>query len=1033
MYRDHRDRSRGRRAQRRPGHVERKRPRGPPLSSDAQCGDNVDLSHEDTIAAVGSTGSSAFDATLAAVDSSALDATLAAADSSALDATLAAADGQGSGSGMELPRGAVVGRHVVVGRLGVGGMGVVYAAHDPELDRKIALKLVLPGAGTDSEGRTRLLREAQALARLSHPNVVAVHDVGTHGERVWIAMEFVAGHTLNEWARLRPRGWSELLRVLLHAARGVAAAHAAGLVHRDLKPENMMIGDDGRVRVMDFGLAHGRLHAPALTAADTHHASAELPVLTQQLTYAGALQGTPAYMAPEQWEGAEVTAAADQFAWSVTAWELLHGERPFAGDSLAALAAAVCGGARRPPPPGRRAPKWLRRVVERGLAIQPAQRWTSMVALIAALERGRTGASVRKAAAVAVAVAGLVAGAVAHHRWEAARQLTACAAAGAELDELWSAGPRDRLHDVLLASGVANAAGTAERVLPWIDRHADAWRAARVDVCLADLDGRHDVDTGDRARWCLDDRRVELAELLHTLDRPGPQVVQEAVPAAAGLRSPATCRDEGSLRRQPAIPEGARVAVREVQAELSRAAARTLAGDHAGALTRVTEARQRADALGWPPLIAAARLREGALAATTGAYAAAEEALRAAYFTAVRADAWETAADAANALTLTVGYRLARHAEGRAWGDHAALAIERAGDPGRLREADRIEHLGIIDLGTGDLEAATLQLERALVLHRDTLGEDHPVVALTLNRLGATRLNVGDYAGARALLERSRAIRERVLGPDHPQLAGVLSNLANTHMLVGAAGDASPLFARALAIEERALGPDHPNVALDLHNLAEAHRMLNHPGEAMALLERALVIQERALGPDHPLVATTLGNLGRLKCSLGDRVAARPMLARSLAIREQVLGPDHPEVAQALSSLGDLDLSAGDIAAASPAYRRALDVSERALGPDHVDVAQALTRLADLELHQQRPRAAVPLLTRAIAIFDAHEGVQDDEAETHFRLARALHAEHGDPARARAQALLARDIVGPADPDKQAEIAAWLAAHDRAE
>jgi tetratricopeptide (TPR) repeat protein len=999
-------------------------------------GDTVGLSPEDTIAAHDSTG---FDATLAAAGTTGFDATLAASDarpssaSTALDPTLAAGDGEGRGSTMELPRGAVVGRHVVVGRLGAGGMGVVYAAHDPELDRKIALKLVLPGAGTDSEGRTRLLREAQALARLSHPNVVAVHDVGTHGERVWIAMEFIAGHTLNEWAGLRPRRWSEILRVLLHAARGVAAAHAAGLVHRDLKPDNMMIGDDGRVRVMDFGLAHGRLHTPVLAASGSHHASAEHPVLTRQLTHAGAVQGTPAYMAPEQWEGAEVTAAADQFAWSVTAWELLHGERPFAGDSLPALAAAVCSGARRPPPPGRRVPAWLRRVIERGLAIQPAQRWPSMVALIAALERGRTGASVRKAAAVTIAVAAVVAGAVVHHRWAAAQQLAACTAAGAELDELWSEGPRSRLHDALLASGVANAAGTAERVLPWIDRHADAWRAARVDVCLADLDGRQDVDTGDRARWCLDDRRVELAELLHTLDHPAPQVVQEAVPAAAGLRSPATCLDAGSLRRQPAIPASDRVAVREVQAELARAVARTLAGDHAGALARVTEARQRADALGWPPLIAAARLREGALAATTGAYAAAEEALRAAYFTAVRADAWEPAADAANALTLTVGYRLARHAEGRAWGDHAALAIERAGDPGRLREAERIEHLGIIDLTTGDLEAATVQLERALVLHRDTLGEDHPVVALTLNRLGAARINLGDYAGARVLLEQSRAIRERVLGPDHPQLAGVLNNLANTHMSVGAPAVALPLFARALAIEERALGPEHPNVALDLHNLANAHMMLERRDEAVALFERALAIQERVLGPDHPLVATTLGNLGPLKCLLGDCAAARQLLARALAIHEQVLGPEHPDVATTLRSLGDLHLLEGDIAAATPAYRRALDVSERALGPDHVDVAQALTRLADLELHQLRPREALPLLARAIAIFDAHEGVQDHEAETHFQLARAIHADHGDRAHARAEATKARDMHRATDLNERTKIDAWLAAHDRAE
>ncbi len=987
------------------------------LSRCREWGDNAGLSREQTNASVGAAdrtepGSVGFDATLAAGDSPAL----------ALAATHMAAGDHPHDAAPELVRGAVVGRHVVVGRLGVGGMGVVYAAHDPELDRKIALKLVLPGAGSDSAGRTRLLREAQALARLSHPNVVAVHDVGTHGERVWIAMEFVAGHTLNEWARLRPRRWPEVLRVLLHAARGVAAAHAAGLVHRDLKPDNLMIGDDDRVRVMDFGLAHGRLNAPIHAASDTHGE----PVLGQQLTRAGAVQGTPAYMAPEQWEGAEVTAAADQFAWSVTAWELLHGERPFAGDSLAAIAAAVCAGDRRPPPPGRRVPAWLRRIVERGLARQPSQRWPDMNALVTALERGRTAASVRKGMAVGLGVVALVAGGIGYQRWEAAQELAACADAGAALGELWSAGPRERLHAALLASGVANAAGTAERVLPWIDRHAEAWRAARSATCRADLEGRQNVDTGERARWCLEDRRVELGELLRTLEQPGPMVVQAAVPAAAGLRDPASCLDETSLRRQPAIPADAQAAVREVQAELSQAVARTLAGDHDGALARVTEARLRADALGWPPLIAAARLREGALAVTTGDYAAAEEALRAAYFTAARADAWESAADAANALVLTVGYRLARHVEGRAWADHAALAIERAGDPGQLREAERIDHLGIIDLGTGDLAPAREQLERALILRRETLGEDHPVVATTLNRLGAVRTSLGDYAGARRFFEQSRAIRERVLGPEHPQIAAALNNIASSHMSVGEPAEALPLFARALEIEERALGPDHPNVALDLHNLASANDLIGRSDEALRLYERALAIQERVLGPEHPLVATTLESLALVKSRLVDLATARPLLMRSLAIREQVLGPEHPDVASSLRMLGEVEQEFGDFPAAATAYQRALAISEQAQGPDHIDVAQALTRLGDVELELRRPAAAVPLLTRALTIFDAHEGVQDSEAVTHFRLARALFASEGASPRVRAEIGAARDLA-TADPKLLAQIDAWEA------
>ncbi|MBK7825056.1 serine/threonine-protein kinase [Nannocystis sp.] len=204
-----------------------------------------------------------------------------------------------------LTRGADIGRFTLLGKLGSGGMGVVYAAHDPELDRKVALKVLLPvrDGGPNAAGRARLLREAQALARLSHPNVVAVHDVGTFEGDVWIAMEFVAGQTLDAWARERPRGWPEVLRVLVDAAQGVAAAHAVGLVHRDLKPENVMIGGDGRVRVMDFGLAHGRALTDASlelasTAAADGRARPELDALAAQLTQLGAVQGTPAYMDP---------------------------------------------------------------------------------------------------------------------------------------------------------------------------------------------------------------------------------------------------------------------------------------------------------------------------------------------------------------------------------------------------------------------------------------------------------------------------------------------------------------------------------------------------------------------------------------------------------------------------------------------------------------------------------------------------------------------------------------------------------------
>ncbi|MCA9715618.1 MAG: serine/threonine protein kinase, partial [Myxococcales bacterium] len=260
-----------------------------------------------------------------------------ATDDDALDGTLASPVDRAS-RGAALARGDVVGRYVVLSTLGAGAMGVVYAAHDPELDRKVALKLLSPGAARDRaassiEARTRLVREAQALAKLSHPNVIAVHDVGEHDGGVWLAMEFVEGVTLTEWLARR-RGWREVLEVLRAAGRGLAAAHEAKLLHRDFKPDNVMVGRDGRTRVMDLGLARVIEGADEetleLSVSDAlgDDARADSAALTTTVTRAGALLGTPSYMSPEQFKGQGADTRSDVFSFCVTLWEALYGERP---------------------------------------------------------------------------------------------------------------------------------------------------------------------------------------------------------------------------------------------------------------------------------------------------------------------------------------------------------------------------------------------------------------------------------------------------------------------------------------------------------------------------------------------------------------------------------------------------------------------------------------------------------------------------------------------------------------------------------
>jgi len=281
-----------------------------------------------------------------------------------------------------------LGRYHVLERLGSGGMGVVFAAYDPDLDRKVAVKLLrVDRPGSDSQ--LRLLREAQALARLSHPNVVQVHDAGTLGDQVFVAMEFVRGHDLRAWLTGPPRPQADILRMFVAAGHGLAAAHDAGLVHRDFKPENVLVGADGRARVADFGLArHGPDVAPdAHSNADDADARPPQTALDVSLTATGAVLGTPAYMSPEQHLGQPADARSDQFAFCVALWEALYDQRPFVGDTYVELRTSVLAGTLVPPPAGTRVPRRLGELLRRGLATEPGQRHASMHALLEALVR----------------------------------------------------------------------------------------------------------------------------------------------------------------------------------------------------------------------------------------------------------------------------------------------------------------------------------------------------------------------------------------------------------------------------------------------------------------------------------------------------------------------------------------------------------------------------------------------------------------------------------------------------------------------
>lgn len=307
--------------------------------------------------------------------------------------------------GHSLAVGDRVGRYLILGAIGAGGMGVVFSAYDPQLDRKVAIKLLRSGGRIgDAEAKARLRREAQAIAQLSHPNVVGVYDVGTTtAGDLYVAMELVDGDTLSEWMPRWNRSTRDIIDIFVQAGRGLVAAHEVGLLHRDFKPDNVLVGSDGRPRVSDFGLARSLITPEELAGASTPH----LPTVTTPLTATGTVLGTPRYMAPEQLTGSTIDARSDQFSFCVALYEALFGYHPVSGET--ALAMVERGERARPPVDGAKVPKQAVAAIMRGLEREPAKRFPSMSALLAELERpqrNRSRTSVALVAGVAV-LAGL--------------------------------------------------------------------------------------------------------------------------------------------------------------------------------------------------------------------------------------------------------------------------------------------------------------------------------------------------------------------------------------------------------------------------------------------------------------------------------------------------------------------------------------------------------------------------------------------------------------------------------------------------
>ncbi len=658
-----------------------------------------------------------------------------------------------------LPRGTTVHRYVLLDEVGSGAMGVVYAAYDYGLDRKVALKLVRhPGR---SAQRVRLLREAQALAQLSHPNVVTVFDVGSYRDQVFVAMEFVAGQTLRSWLAEAPRSWREIVIVFQRAGEGLAAAHAAGIVHRDFKPDNVLIDQHGRVRVGDFGLAvidrgessgeHlqariGALGSGARPLPDDPGDRTEqdlrgchdnddddAPTDRASLTRSGMAVGTPAYMSPEQRSGyLPVDARSDQFSFCVSLHEALCGERPF-DESATDVVERIARGDVRDVPRDRAIPAWLRRILRRGLSCEPGHRYPSMDALLAEIDREmgarRRRLTVAALSATSAALLGAIALLIGSGVLSRDEQ-SPCEGAADQLDGVWNPRRKQAIRGAFRDAGGPAAGVTATQVEAAIDRYARSWRAMRVESCEAThVRGEQSAALLDLKSECLEHRLAELRALTDLFMAGDPRMVPHAVPAVTSLEPVEQCGNSAALREMsPPGGAAARARVRWLRARLARGRALLWAGVLDDGLDVARTASADARELEYRPVEAESLHLLGSLQRAGGMAGAAEETLFAAAGAAESGRHGHAAADAWLELSRLVGESGDRRSQAHRLARLARGAIERLGGDAR-REGNIEDWTGELYLAEGRMEAARDHLERGLALRLRALGGSHLMVA----------------------------------------------------------------------------------------------------------------------------------------------------------------------------------------------------------------------------------------------------------------------------------------------------------------
>jgi serine/threonine protein kinase/tetratricopeptide (TPR) repeat protein len=990
-----------------------------------------------------------------------------------------------------------IGRFTLLECIGAGAMGEVYAAYDEQLDRKVALKLVRSNVNASARADERLLREARTLAQVSHPNVVQVYEAGVHEHGVFLAMEFIRGKTLTAWlesaAELpRRQRQNEILHRFIAAGRGLEAAHAAGLAHRDFKPDNVLVGEDGRVRVVDFGLARAVVGVRAASASDAGReavevsgvAATELPrgdvfvqtdastldaalpgassateepapielveaparaesgrpdpeaghpagrKAAERLTTTGFVMGTPRYMAPEQMRGLAADHQSDQFSFCVALFHALYGTWPFEGKSFVELMRTVESGEIRSPSQPAHVSALVRKALLRGLSRDPADRFPSMTELLRVLEDSLQGRW-RTGRVRGAAAAVIIVGV-----GLAALALTPgdpCADVTADIDALWTPARKRALEDAFTATALPYARTTWQTTAGLIDRYVDAWRDEARDTCEDREAGRYvSPAIHDRRMMCLDVRRQHLDALLATVESSPADSVERAVDAAASLPGLAACNDVASLEKGMApVPPALAKTVEAVRQRLAEARIQQFFGHLDEAIDIAEQQRRAVESLPYEPVRAEALHLVGSILVardTTEDAARAEALLLQAVDLAASVHHDELVVDIWHQLTFLARVHHATTREGHRWSGHEQAAVRRAGDRPEAR-ARALQALGQLFYKDGDYPRAAEQYRAAIALLVAVPGQDL-LLATCREALASTERRLGNFDAARVLFEHALKVSSERLGAEHPVTVKWQRNFAQMLIEAEDLDPARELLERALGTWTRLQGTSNL-LAGNMHaDLADIELAAGAFEKARMHVRSMAAIYEQARAPGHIDHASPLFLSGRIERQQGNLAAARAAFEGAVDIRRRHVGDRDPWVGVIRTFLAETLVEAGS-------HEEALALCERIDAVVAGDVAlrtMLLVVRGRALLGLGRAAHAVDVLEQAMVQLDGLSGYARERADTMWALARALQASGvraGERIRALAEG--ARTIyasAGPAGASNRDAITGWLDALD---